>query len=310
MDSVRTVASSATGRSLAQRHVQHILPAARAFRAGRLSDAFLLLERERVPFPLTTRSCSLNCLYLRGQSSRATEEAEARLASPGLPIAHKSRYLSVLAAVQVDQGELEAAMVSGRQAMVLADQAGDPALAAVTAALLLERSCDRTGFDASLPMATQVRRRAVRCTDLQVRATIHLTFGRLEGRVGHLHTALRHFAVGRQLVSADPNQLIASSLDLDESSVLSLLGDVPGALEMAQRAARSADESGWAKGKSVAVLNVAQFWVLLAALAEADVEIQRRETSQFIVSRMTLVLLILGRSSHTVAECTTLPKLL
>ena len=55
--------------------------------------------------------------------------------------------------------------------------------------------------------------------DPQVRASIHLTFGRLEGRAGHLRTALRHFAVARQLVAEDPNELLASSIDLDESSV-------------------------------------------------------------------------------------------
>ena len=224
---------------------------------------------------------SAELLYLRGQSSHGAAGAQKSLAEQALPPALKSRCLSVLAAVEFDQGDLEAALASGRQAMVFADQAGDASLAAVTSALLLERSCDRTGFDASLPMATQVRRRAMRCTDLQVRATIHLTFGRLEARVGHLHTALRHFTVGRQLIADDPNDLVGSSIDLDESSVLSLLGDVPGALDMAQRAAKSAAASGWAKGRRVAALNVAQFLVSLGRLSAVDAHVQRAREHAF-----------------------------
>ena len=195
-------------------------------------------------------------LYLRGYVDRADTLAKIQFESPSLAAAHRGRLLSVVAAIQSDRGDLEAAVATGRKALEMADESNDSSLSTVVSAQLLERSCDRTGFDVSLPLASQVRKRAVRCTDVQTRATVHLTFGRLEGRVGHLRTALRHFAVGRQLVAMEPNDLITASIDLDESSVLFLLGDVPAALEMAQKAERSADQSGWAKGKTVAILNV------------------------------------------------------
>ena len=135
--------------------------AAREYRAGRLAEACQVLEREGV------RSAEdgvlfAELLYLRGHASRAAGEAETRLSNPSLPLALKSRCLSLVSACQADQGTLEAALVSGRRAMTYAEEAGEPALAALTAALLLERSFDRTGFDASLPMAAQVRRRAAR----------------------------------------------------------------------------------------------------------------------------------------------------
>ena len=120
----------------------------------------------------------------------------------------------------------------------------------------------------------------------KARATVHLTFGRLEGRVGHLRTALRHFAVGRQLVAMEPNDLITASIDLDESSVLFLLGDVPAALEMAQKAERSADQSGWAKGKTVAILNVGQYLLLSAG---SLMQMRRSDTQRINYFGMSLM---------------------
>ena len=83
------------------------------------------------------------------------------------------------------------------------------------------------------------------------------------------------------MIADDPNAVIASSIDLDESSVLSLLGDVPGALEMAQRAARSATVSGWAKGRRVAALNIAKFLVSLGRLSEVDEQIRIAKEQSF-----------------------------
>ena len=254
--------------------------ASRAFRAGRLTEALSALERQANHHGSDAVLRAELCTFL-GTWERLHTRSAICLAEPRLAVALRSRCMSVLSACQADQGDLETALASGQLALNLADDAKDPALAVTTAALLLERSCDRTGFDASLPMAVQVRRRAMRCTDLQVRATVHLTFGRLEGRVGHFHTALRHFAIGRRLLLEDHNEWIASAIDLDESSVLSLLGDVPGALELARRAAKAATRSGWAKGKSIAALNIAQFLVSLGKLSEVESHVLLAEQGTF-----------------------------
>jgi hypothetical protein len=203
------------------------------------------------------------------------------LASASLKVDLRARLLIIVAAIQVDRGRLEPALATGRKALDAADRSGDSALAALAAALFLERNCDHTQFDASLPMAAQVRRRAIRCTDVQARAMVHLTFGRLEGRGGHLRMALRHFSVGRHLIALEPNDMVSSALDLDESSVLFLLGDLTGALEMAQRAAHAASVSGWAKGRTVALLNVSQFLVSLGRLEEADAQIALAKNQPF-----------------------------
>ena len=214
-----------------------------AYRKGRLDEAFLLLQKTE-PRSIAEEVAVAELLYLRGYADRADTLAKAQFESPSVSAPHRARLLSVIAAIQSDRGDLDAALATGRKALEIADEAKDSSLSTVVSALLLERSCDRTGLDVSLPLASQVRRRAIRCTDVQTRATVHLTFGRLEGRVGDLRTALRHFALGRQLVSMEPNDLIAASIDLDESSVLFLLGDVPAALEMAQKG-RTLCRSKW-----------------------------------------------------------------
>ena len=128
-----------------------------------------------------TQFCWPNCITFAGSRPAPLPKPVYRLSDAQLPPALRARCLTLTASLHADNGDLDAALLAGRDAMTAADQAADIALAATTATLLLERSCDRTGFDASLPLAAQVRRRAVRCTDLQVRANIHLTFGRTGG---------------------------------------------------------------------------------------------------------------------------------
>ncbi len=243
--------------------------ASRAFRAGRLTEAFSALERQATDHG-SNAVLRAELSYLLGHAAKASSEIDICLAEPRLAVALRSRCMSVLSAYQADQGDLETALASVQLALNLADDAKDPALAVTTAAGRLERSCDRTGFDASLPMAVQVRRRAMRCTDLQVRATVHLTFGRLEGRVGHFHTALRHFAIGRRLLLEDHNEWVASAIDLDESSVLSLLGDVPGALELARRAEKQPLEVVGQRERALPHSTLLNFLFLLASCRKSS----------------------------------------
>ena len=255
--------------------------AARAFRAGRLSEAALLLEQNGI-HSADDAVLSSELLYLRGQSSSGAIGAETSLAEHNLPLTLKSRCLSVMAAFEFDRGQSRRSVGDA-----VAKQWPLPTRPEMRRSPPSQQlSCwSAVAIKLGSMLLCQWQRKfdAERCdaTDLQVRATVHLTFGRLEARVGHLHTALRHFAVGRQFIADDPNDLLASSIDLDESSVLSLLGDVPGALDMAQRAAKSAAASGWAKGKRVAALNVAQFLVSLGRLSEVDAHLKLAREQAF-----------------------------
>ena len=138
----------------------------RAYRKGRLDEAFLLLQKKG-PRSIAEEVALAELLYLRGYADRADTLAKIQFESPSLAAAHRARLLSVVAAIQSDRGDLEAAIATGRKALEMADEAKDSSLSTVASAQLLERSCDRTGFDVSLPLASQVRKRAIRCTDVQ-----------------------------------------------------------------------------------------------------------------------------------------------
>ena len=95
----------------------------------------------------------------------------------------------------------------------------------------------------------------MRSGDPHLSVQTHLSFGRMEARAGHFETAQRHFGVARELLTLDGNVWLSAAVDLDESGLLGLTGDVVGALELAESGGRRAEESGWAKGKVVAAVN-------------------------------------------------------
>ena len=51
------------------------------------------------------------------------------------------------------------------------------------------------------------------------------------------------------------------------------MGDVPGAVELATRGSQAAEASGWARGQLIGALNLAQFFVSLGRLSEAEAQL-------------------------------------
>jgi DNA-binding NtrC family response regulator len=148
-------------------------------------------------------------------------------------------------------------------------QAGkDLTVVALASAQLLERSGGDI-WSANVPLATQTRKYTVRAGDPQLTARVHLIFGRLEGRVGHYETAVRHFSVARDVLAREPNIWISAALDLDHGSVLGLRGNYSAAIDLALSGAAQASSSGWAKGQAMAGSNLAFFYVMLGQEHEA-----------------------------------------
>ena len=248
------------------------------FRAGRIQDAWRVLDDIRHP-TAADGVLKAELHLLRGSPSRAREHADAYLAKEGTEPELRARCHLVLASCLTDVGDVRAALCSARRAESDASEGRDTALVALARAFVLERSCDYSGFNASLPSAALARRSAAATTDVQARACVHLVFARLEGRVGHFHTALRHFRVGRELLTNEPNEVLSATIDLDESSVLWLMGDLGGAIALAARASGSAKEQGWVKGELVAGVNLAQFLVSQGLFAEATDQVENARAS-------------------------------
>jgi DNA-binding NtrC family response regulator len=125
-----------------------------------------------------------------------------------------------------------------------------------------------------VPLAAIVRRAATRSADPHVHAQVHLTFGRLEAKAGHFATAQKHFQLARKLLVGEPSLYLSSSIDLDESVVLWLAGDIVGATELAERGAVVASEIGWSRGRVAAAANLACLYVCSGRLRDAHTQVR------------------------------------
>jgi DNA-binding NtrC family response regulator len=264
-------------------------PLRRAFRAGNYLQARNLLDQidNRDPDNNVYRA---EILYFLGDSTEAVTEAGRLLKDTSLAPDLQSRCWTLFAQCQHDSGSTEEALLSCQRSIDYAERSKDGEQIAASLAQLLERSCDSIGFRASLPLAARARRAAINCGDPQISASLHLTFGRLESRAGHFDLAQRHFHLTRGLLEADPNQQLSAALDLDECSLLTLLGDVRKAIDLAARGGESAKASGWGKGKLVAAANLAYLLVSAGELTRACEVLSSARSQKFRSKAYDLVL--------------------
>ena len=144
-------------------------------------------------------------LYHAGDLDRA-ERLALRLPTqfPTLTTTALARLSLIRSSCRYDAGDHRVALEANREALVLAQAAKDNAVSALGAAQLLERA-PTSAWNANIPLATEARKYTLRAGDPQLTARVHLVFGRLEGRVGHYETAIRHLSVARTVLESEPN---------------------------------------------------------------------------------------------------------
>ena len=248
-----------------------------AFRAGLYREALDLTQYGGKTDPVL----QVEILQMMGRVSEATGEAQKLIGVGRLTKQEQSRCFAVIASNQFEGGNVSDAIACFRRSLLIAEQSKEAALIAATAAQLLERSCDHTGFDGSAPLAALTRKHSARSGDPQIRALVHLTFGRLEARLGHYDAARRHFSLGRTLLLQEGNACLSAALDVDESCLLSVFGDLGGALELAIRGNAEASRSGWAKGMCAAASNLAFLYIALGKIDEAEEQIKAARQLKF-----------------------------
>jgi len=83
------------------------------------------------------------------------------------------------------------------------------------------------------------------------------------------------------LLLDEPNVWLSAAADIDESAVLSLCGDIRGAVELAEKGAAQAADSGWSRGKVAASGNLAFCYVALGDFDRADHELAKTQQEPF-----------------------------
>jgi DNA-binding NtrC family response regulator/tetratricopeptide (TPR) repeat protein len=264
-----------------------IRAAATAFRNGRFTEADARLKEDTDAISATLR---LEIDYFLGRADRIRTQGASIFQRAGDSAILASRCASVIAAQHCDDGAFEAALCWSQRSVELAELSADLRQLSSAICALLERTYNRAAYSASLPLALYARRISVRSGDPDITAATHLTFGRLEARIGNYASARRHFALTRELLPKNSNLWIEASVDLDESSLLSLIGDMRAALELGARAVNVAEDSGWAKGIVAAAANCAFFCVSLGRFDDAQRHLQRAHREAFSTPSYCLAL--------------------
>jgi DNA-binding NtrC family response regulator/tetratricopeptide (TPR) repeat protein len=265
-------------------------PAARAFRRGHFLEAYESL-RQSIRDSDTDAVLLAEILQFLGKGDEAERSATKLISSKRLSHDLLARCTSIIADSKWYAGALDAGLEMYQRAVTLAETSRDLEILCRSAAQLLERTCHKTGFDSSLPLATRVRRFATRSADPHIHALLHLTFGRLEAKVGHLSVAQRHFNLARAVLEIEPNLYLSSSLDLDESVVLWLAGDISAALVLAEQGVTTASTIGWSRGRVAATGNLACLYVCSGRLDDAHAQIQSALQEPFTSPSVRLALI-------------------
>src|SRR6266542_591881 len=254
--------------------------ALRAFREGRFNDADLAARTDGSA-DIHAAILRLEIDYFLARTQNVRRDGKTLFGKVTDDSLLASRCASILAAQHCDDGDFDSGLGWSQRAVDLAERSGNlPQLSRAICALL-ERTYNRSIYSASLPLALSARRISIRCSEPHIAAATHLTFARLEARIGNFTAARRHFALTRELLSPGANLWLSTSVDLDESSLLSLVGDMRGALKIGARAIETAEQSGWVKGIVAAAANCAFFCVSLGELGEAERHLHRAVEQPF-----------------------------
>src|SRR5690242_9353106 len=125
---------------------------------------------------------------------------------------------------------------------------------------MLEQEAEEGAFYArSVARCSTTIRSLLRAADPLLLIEAHITFARLEARIGRFDVARRHLSRCEQLLTATHNICFSADRLLTEGAVLAAQGDLPSALRMTAEAHLLSVDCGWIKGESIAAGNLAVF---------------------------------------------------
>lgn len=185
-----------------------------AFRRGQFKDADRLL-RDDNSRALNDQALRLQVDYFLGRAEQVRKVGPLVFETTSQDPLLASKCASILASQYSDDGEFTVSLELSRRAIDFAERCGDLVQLSSATCALLERTCDRAAFRGSLPLSLLARRLSIRCGLPQVTSATHLAFGRLEARVGHFQSAMRHFTLSRDVLTSAPNLMLSASVDLD-----------------------------------------------------------------------------------------------
>jgi len=238
----------------------------RLVKAGLFAEALARLKD--VPRPCPEVSVIQSEIYLsQGRFTDAANIASSLLRQRDLAPILRARVLRVIGVCGRESGTAEATHVLEEAANLARTSSNWPLFSRVQLSLL-EENAEQDGFyPRILARCAAAARSVLHCGDAVLLSEAHLTFARLEARLGHFDVARRHIVQCETLLHGAPNDWIHADWLITQGAVLAAEGDLSSAIELTGRALQGAAKCGWIKGEAVSAGNLAFFCV---AAGDAD----------------------------------------
>lgn len=243
-------------------------------RMGRFKDAASTLRSSRSSLDPSCVNLyevleAETAVYL-GDGSKATARATGLLRSLGQQDPLRAKCDFVLGTAYLQMGRTPEAIPHLQAAARLAGSLGDNELQCV-AQLSLLRSLAKTTENGTLPtLLSEVRTNVLRSESPELFSLLHIACGHLEGRIGNLDQAQRHFDLAADLLLTSDNCYLKGALALDLCALSSIRVQLAKAIAHAHDALQSSSVSGHARVRHAAISNLGLLYLMIGSVAESE----------------------------------------
>jgi DNA-binding NtrC family response regulator/tetratricopeptide (TPR) repeat protein len=218
---------------------------------------------------LDAQLLKLELLERVGQHDLCSELAGVLLRSRGLSASRRSVCEFVMGRIACESGETDIGIAHLQRAISLGIEGNDLERVCWAEIALVLILADRNGPQAALPLMSDLRLNITKYGDPHAVAALHLFVGEMEGKYGHLHSALRHAGVAQRILATSENKwldAVAANLLL---AISILRADVRSGLSHGLRALELAEESGTASTLRACLGNLGNLFHVLGDFERA-----------------------------------------
>jgi DNA-binding NtrC family response regulator/tetratricopeptide (TPR) repeat protein len=239
--------------------------------AGRFLDALKALGRSTVPRTEQRAADVLKAELLErtGSYTQARVLVESLIKRPGLSSADRSSSELLLALVDWEDRRIAPALVRFERSIAIAKHGQHLERLCWAQLRLLLVMSDSSGPDALGPLIGEVRTNVIRLGQPMLAAALHVFVAQMEAKRGVLNTAKRHTSLALSWLAASGNLWLEATVENINAGLAIVQSDFDAAFVHAKRSVSLAEESGAAKERQSALVNLGTVSYLLGRFDEA-----------------------------------------
>jgi tetratricopeptide (TPR) repeat protein len=239
--------------------------------AGRFREALKTLESTKVAqdVRLDAQCLKLELLERVGRHAEGLELAALLLRSKGLSASRRSTCEFVMGRIAFEAGDTDVGIARLQRSMSLAIEGNDLERLCWAQIALVLILADRSGPQAVVPLISDLRLNTIKYGDPHTVAALHLFVGEMEGKCGHLNSALRHAGVAQRILATSENRWLEAVAENLLLAVSILRADARSGLSHGLRALELAEESGCASTLRACLGNLGNLFHVLGDFERA-----------------------------------------